>query len=217
MTGASVSKEKAGWIDIGWHEFRGMKVRYGIRPGKPGSVPLLIFNGVGQSLEVLEPLIEALDGVEIITFDVPGAGLSDTPLFPWRFRKHAELAASLLEYLGYEQLITMGISWGGALAQQFAKQYPQMSQKLILAVSPPGNLMVPGRPGVYFRMAHVKRFTDRNYMRSIAGHIYGGSIREDASPVDAHMERLRAPRRRGYLYQVISMWGWTSLGWLRRL
>ena len=81
-------------------------------------------------------------------------------------------------------------------------------------MTPPGNLMVPGKPGVYYRMAHVKRFTDKNYMRSIAGHIYGGSIREDASPVDAHM---RAPSRRGYLYQALTMWGWTSLTWLRRL
>ena len=212
-----MSKKKANWIDFGWHEFRGLNIRYGVRPGKAGSVPLLIFNGVGQSIEVLEPLIEALDGVEVIVYDVPGTGLSDTPVLPWRYRKHAELAASLLDHLGYKQVICLGISWGGPLAQQFSKQYPELSLKMILAVSPPGNLMVPGNPAVYYKMAHVKRFTDKAYMRSIAGDIYGGSIRQDDSPVDAHMARLRAPSRRGYLYQGLTMLGWTSLGWLRRV
>lgn len=217
MTNKETDRPEPNWIDTHWHEFRGMRIRYGVRAGKSSAVPLLIFNGVGQSIEVLEPLIKALGDVKVITYDVPGTGLSDTPALPWRFRSHAELAASLLHHLGIEQVVIMGISWGGVLAQQFAHQYPDLSKKLILAVTPPGNLMVPGKLGVYYRMAHVKRFTDKNYMRSIAGHIYGGSIREDASPVDAHMARLRAPSRRGYLYQALTMWGWTSLTWLHRL
>jgi pimeloyl-ACP methyl ester carboxylesterase len=54
-------------------------------------------------------------------------------------------------------------------------------------------------------------------MRSIASHIYGGSIRTDDSPLDAHIARLKPPSRRGYLYQALTMWGWTSLPWLWRL
>ena len=212
-----MSKNDVDWIDIGWHQFRGMKIRYGVRPGNPGGMPLIIFNGVGQSIEVLEPLIEALEGVEVIVYDVPGTGLSDTPRLPWRYRQHAELAANLVRQLGYESVTAMGISWGGPLAQQFTRSNPNLVQKLILAVSPPGNLMIPGHPGVYWRMAHVKRFTDRNYMRSIASHIYGGTIRTDDSSLDAHIERLQPPSRRGYLYQALTMWGWTSLGWLWRL
>ncbi|MEH6549293.1 MAG: poly(3-hydroxyalkanoate) depolymerase [Pseudomonadales bacterium] len=212
-----VTNTTDSWINIDWHEFRGMRIRYGLRPGKAGTVPLLIFNGVGQSIEVLQPLIDELKDVTIVVYDVPGTGLSDTPILPWRYRQHAAVAGSLLNYLGYEQVIAMGISWGGPLAQQFTKQYPELVQKLILTVSPPGNLMVPGKPGVYWRMAHVKRFSDPSYARSIAGEIYGGSIREDAYPVDAHMARLKPPNPRGYLYQVLAMWGWTSVTWLRRL
>ncbi len=77
--------------------------------------------------------------------------------------------------------------------------------------------MVPGRPSVYWRMAHVRRFTDRNYMRSIAGDIYGGTIRTDATPLDDHIARLMPPNPRGYFYQVLALWGWTSMGWLRHL
>ena len=212
-----MSKQNGNWIDIGWYTFRDMKIRYGVRRGKAGGTPLVIFNGVGQSIEVLQPLIEALGDVEVITYDVPGTGLSDTPALPWRYRRHAELAAALVKHLGYDSVTAMGISWGGPLAQQFTRQNPALVQKLILAVSPPGNLMIPGKPGVYWRMAHVKRFTDRNYMRSIASHIYGGTIRTDDSSLDAHIERLQPPSRRGYLYQALTMWGWTSLAWLWRL
>ncbi len=204
-------------IDMDWYEFEGMRIRYGVRRGEPGSLPLIIFNGVGQSIEVLQPLVDAMEGVEVLVYDVPGTGLSDTPALPWRYGRHARLATALVEHLGYERVAAMGISWGGPLAQQFTRQNSGRVEKLILAVSPPGNLMVPGHPGVYWRMAHWKRFTDRNYMRSIASHIYGGSIRTDDSPLDAHIERLRPPSRRGYLYQALTMWGWTSLPWIRGL
>jgi poly(3-hydroxyalkanoate) depolymerase len=204
-------------MDIGWYTFDNLRIRYGVRLGVPGSVPLIIFNGVGQSIEVLQPLIDALEGVEVIVYDVPGTGLSDTPTLPWRYSRHARLAAALVAHLGYSSVIAMGISWGGPLAQQFTRQNSDLVEKLILTVSPPGNLMVPGHPGVYWRMAHVKRFTDRNYMRSIASHIYGGTIRTDSSALDEHIVRLKPPSRRGYLYQALTMWGWTSLAWLWRL
>ena len=204
-------------IETGRHVFDGLEIRYGVRTGSSDAVPLLIFNGVGQSIEVLGPLIDALEDVEVIVYDVPGTGLSDTPRLPWSYRRHAALAADLVRNLGYERVVAMGISWGGPLAQQFTRDNPELVAKLVLAVSPPGNLMIPGKPGVYWRMAHVKRFTDRNYMRSIASHIYGGTIRTDDSPLDAHIERLKPPSRRGYLYQGLTMLGWTSLAWLRRL
>ena len=132
-----MSKKNGNWIDIDWYNFRGMQIRYGVRRGKAGGTPLIIFNGVGQSIEVLEPLIEALDGVEVIVYDVPGTGLSDTPRLPWRYRQHAELAADLLDHLGYDTVAAMGISWGGPLAQQLvpAKQkarHPQQPHRLRL-------------------------------------------------------------------------------------
>ena len=52
-------------IETGRHVFDGLEIRYGVRPGSSDAVPLLIFNGVGQSIEVLGPLIDALEGVEV--------------------------------------------------------------------------------------------------------------------------------------------------------
>jgi alpha-beta hydrolase superfamily lysophospholipase len=46
------------------------------RARRGGVVPVLIFNGIGASLELLEPFVEALQDVEIVVFDARGTGAS---------------------------------------------------------------------------------------------------------------------------------------------
>src|SRR3974390_1665446 len=43
----------------------GQSLRVGIRRGKSSSPPLVILNGIGANLELLEPFVEALKGTEI--------------------------------------------------------------------------------------------------------------------------------------------------------
>src|SRR5947207_6583597 len=98
------------------------ELRVGIRRGARDTPPLLIFNGAGANIELLMPFIDRLEQVEVIVFDIPGTGGSPAPLLPYRLRQMAWLADSLLTRLGYQQQVdVMGISWGGALAQQFAR------------------------------------------------------------------------------------------------
>lgn len=198
-------------------DFEGLSIRYAVREGRSDLPPLLIFNGIGQNIEVLLPLIDKLRNVRVITYDVPGSGLSDTPLLPWRYRQHARVAARLLEILGVNYAHVLGISWGGALAQQFARNFPGHTASLILAASPIGQIMVPGRLSAYLKMANVRRFWDKRYLHSVAAQIYGGDIANDSSIIDGHSKRLREPSQRGYFYQAIAMVGWSSLPWLRKL
>jgi alpha-beta hydrolase superfamily lysophospholipase len=48
--------------------------------------PLLVFNGIGANLELLEPLTEALAGIETIVFELPGMGETPPSLLPYRMR-----------------------------------------------------------------------------------------------------------------------------------
>ena len=48
----------------------GYSVRVAVRPGL--GTPLLIFNGVGGNLELLSPFIQAVPGMEVVVFDLPG-------------------------------------------------------------------------------------------------------------------------------------------------
>jgi pimeloyl-ACP methyl ester carboxylesterase len=112
---------------------RGQRLRVAIRKGAGTRTPLLLMNGIGVNLEVLQPFVDALDpAIEVIRFDVPGTGGSPAPRIPYRFSAHARLVTQMLDQLGYQQVDVLGISWGGALAQQFAYQYPERCRRLIL-------------------------------------------------------------------------------------
>jgi poly(3-hydroxyalkanoate) depolymerase len=193
------------------------ELRYGIRRGASGSTPLLLFNGVGAHIELLMPFIDQLEDVEVIMFDVPGTGGSPPPLLPYRLRKMALLAAGLLDHLGYRTVDAMGISWGGALAQQFSHTCRRRCRRLVLAATSAGAVMVPGSPLVTSKLISPRRYFDSEYLQRIGGDIYGGVYRENPQLLERHGEHLRGPAGRGYAYQLLALAGWTSAWWLPTL
>ena len=185
-----------------------------LNPAQP--VPLLILNGIGASLELLTPFVDALDpALEIIRFDVPGVGGSPLPARPYRFTGLCQLAGRLLTELGYGQADVLGISWGGGVAQHFALTQRSRCRRLVLVSTGTGALMVPARPAVLARMITPRRYLDRRYLQRVAGELYGGSARSDPESVAAAMNaHNRVGSARGYLYQLTAGAGWTSLPFL---
>ena len=194
----------------------GQSIRVAIRHGNGTGVPLVLCNGIGISMEALDPLVEALDpGREVIRFDVPGVGGSPLPPRPYWMPEMAATLAKLLTELGYDQVDVLGISWGGGLAQQFAVQHPRRCRRLVLAATATGTLMVPAHPRVLAKMASPRRHRDPDHAARIAGEIYGGSARTSPERVaDLLHAQTRVGPRLGYLYQLLAGVGWTSLGFL---
>jgi poly(3-hydroxyalkanoate) depolymerase len=192
---------------------RGRALRVDVRPGDPAWPPLLLCNGIGARLEVLQPFVDSLDPRrEVIRFDLPGVGGSPLPLSPYHLATLPALLAGLLDRLGHRRADVLGISWGGGLAQQLALRRPGRVRRLVLVATGTGTIMVPGRPGVLRHMLTPRRHRDPRYAMSIAGQLYGGSMR--AAPERA-AELLHAGGRagpdRGYYYQLLAGAGWTSL------
>ena len=100
--------------------------------------PLLLLNGLGGLIRTFDPLRNELVDYKTITLDVPGVGKSQMPRWPIRLPRHADLIAEMLKQLGIEQVDVFGVSWGGALAQEFALHYPDMVRRLILAATSAG-------------------------------------------------------------------------------
>ena len=197
----------------------GRAIRVAVRDGNPDWPPLLLCNGIGARLELLQPFVDALDRRRaVIRFDMPGVGGSPAPALPYHLATLPSLLSGLLDQLGYQQADVLGISWGGGLAQQFALSRPDRVRRLVLVATGPGALMVPGHPRVLLRMLTPRRHRDPAYTARIAGELYGGSVRDD--PALAR-DLLRATTRpgpaRGYYYQLASGIGWTSLPRLPRL
>ena len=136
------------------------------------------------------------------------------PGYPYRPSTLARLSAQLLDQLGYDHVDVLGVSWGGAIAQQFAFQQAKRCRRLILAATSPGHLMVPGKLAVHLKMASPRRYRDPAYMKRIAGDIYGGRMRNSPELVQKHMRHVRWSSDYGYYLQLIAGVGWTSLPWL---
>jgi poly(3-hydroxyalkanoate) depolymerase len=192
----------------------GRTLRVSVRPGDGSLTPLLLMNGIGASLEVLQPFVDALDPRrEVIRFDVPGVGGSPRPVMPYTMATFTPVVAGLLTQLGHRDPVdVLGFSWGGGLAQQFAVQYRRRCRRLVLAATGMGSLMVPAHPRVLSRMLTPRRHRDPAYARWVAGEIYGGTMRqhpERAAQV-LHSDSRLGPRR-GYYYQLVAGAGWTSL------
>lgn len=187
----------------------GHRLHVAHRPGAPGRRPLVLVNGIGASLEFLDPLVEALDPQRpVVRFDVPGIGGSPMPWVPLPMCGLAYLLAGLLDELGYQRADVLGLSWGGGIAQQFALQHPDRTGKLALVSTGMGAWMVPARLSVLAKMLTPRRYNDRSYRREAGAEIYVGESQAD---VDAVFSRARRVDPRGYVYQLLALLSWTSL------
>jgi len=198
----------------------GQQLRIAVRPARrrarPARTPLLLINGIGASLELLEPFVDELDrALEVIRFDVPGVGGSPLPNVPYRFPGLCRLIARMLTTVGYDRVDVLGISWGGGVAQHFAAFQRSRCRRLVLVSTATGALMVPARPAVLARMVTPRRYTDRGYLQRVAPDLYGGSARADPGRITAAMNaHNRVGSARGYLYQLGAGAGWTSVPFL---
>ena len=191
----------------------GQDVRIAIRPGHAPGPPLVLCNGIGASLDLLQPFVEEVDPrIEVVRFDVPGVGGSPTPKVPYNFALMACFVGALLDRLGYDRFDALGISWGGGLAQQLAFQFPRRCRRLVLVSTGTGMLMVPGRFSVLSKMLTPRRYRDPAYAQAIAAELYGGRMRgrpDEVRPVAYEPERSGSST--GYVLQLLAGVGWSSL------
>jgi len=215
---ANAKPARSVFSEIKMVEISGQSLRVGIRRGKSSSPPLVVFNGIGANLELLEPFVKAIKGIEVVAFDVPGIGGSPAPVLPYRYSRLVQLTNHLLAELGYDgQVDVLGLSWGGMLAQQYAYANLRRCRRLILAATSSGSIMLPGRLSTVSRLINPRRYADPAYCKRRAPQICSGSLRRRPGLIDPYAGTVRPARGLGYFYQLAALWGWTSLPWLHRL
>lgn len=210
MTKTKLKKDHAiAGAEVRMMEIGGRALRVAIwksSEANKAALPLLFFNGIGANIELVAPFVEGLGGRDVVIFDMPGVGGSPSPTVPYNAITMSMTAAEVMDDLGYDKMDVMGVSWGGAMAQQFAMQYPGRVERLILAATTAGWMMVPGKLSALSKMANPRRYIDPSYMARNFEVLYGGKT--DGSM--GHVGRLKAPSKIGYVYQLLAMVGWTS-------
>lgn len=108
-----------------------------------GDTPLLFLNGIGADIAAAAPLLAQLHDREVWTLDMPGVGGSPDALMPYGAPTMAAVVMEIAERLGHKRLDVAGFSWGGALAQQIAVQFPGRVRRLVLMATTP-TVTAPG-------------------------------------------------------------------------
>jgi poly(3-hydroxyalkanoate) depolymerase len=182
--------------------------------------PLLLVTGLGASLDLAEPFERALAarGRQVVSFDAPGIGGSTPYRSPRRMPGLVRTVTGMLDVLGYDQVDVFGVSLGGVVAQQLARQAPDRVRGLVLAATAPGVGGLPGAPSALRHLATPRRYRDPEHYLRIAGDIYGGMARTDPRALlRGTIGRLRAPSVAGYVGQLYAITGWSSMPWLHTL
>src|SRR4051794_18695997 len=102
-----------------------------------GSGPaLLLVHGLGCDHTTWLPVIDALARrYTVIAPDLLGHGASDKPRADYSVGGFANGMRDLLTLLGVDQATVVGHSFGGGVAMQFAYQFPERTERLVLVGS----------------------------------------------------------------------------------
>lgn len=106
-----------------------------------GSGPRLLFiSGTGNDLRRKPNVFDSplIEHFTILSYDQRGLGQTDRPETPYTMADYAEDANALLDAIGWERALVMGVSFGGMVAQEFAVRYPERIAKLVLACTSSG-------------------------------------------------------------------------------
>lgn len=98
--------------------------------------PVLLVHGLAGAMHTWDGVIPDLSArTTIIAADLPGHGRSDPPAGDYSLGAYATWLRDLLDALGHDSATVVGHSFGGGLAMQFAYQYPDRCDRLVLVAS----------------------------------------------------------------------------------
>ena len=104
---------------------------------KAGSGPaLLLIHGIGDSSDTWRPVVEQLaEHYTVIAPDLLGHGRSEKPRADYSVAGFANGMRDLLSVLEVDRVTVVGHSLGGGVAAQFAYQFPERCERLVLVGS----------------------------------------------------------------------------------
>ncbi len=165
-----------------------------------GPLALLHFHDMGSSGENFETndMDWYAQHFRTISFDNRGLGRSGQSK-KYSLPLYAADAAHLLEKLGIDKAIVMGVSWGGIVAQRFALDYPEKTIALVVDSSSPETNLAASEN--WYLRAEVARFGSAALPQAELKPAFAGHAVITAEQADATKARLKPEHLDSYVAQ----------------
>jgi pimeloyl-ACP methyl ester carboxylesterase len=174
--------------------------------------PLLLYSGVFGEVRLWDDLLPHLPGYQTIAFDPPGIGRSEMPRLPLTMPGLAHFGTAVLDEFGVGAAHVLGVSFGGAVAQQMAFMHPRRVRRLVLASTSFGGGAMPGSLTALWHFIHPRSYHPERLER-VAGEMFGGRLRLEPELVrDMHIRRPSSTL--AAMYRMSALLGWSSLPFL---
>lgn len=170
---AAMAQTRAGDIDI-YYERQGEGPR------------LLFISGTGGDLrnkpnQFDGPLPKRFD---LLSYDQRGLGQTSKPDQPYSMAGYADDAAALMDALGWESALVLGVSFGGMVAQELVLRHPARVERLVLACTSPGGEGGASYP--FLDIDHMERTARARLLIGVS------DTRRDAAWAAAHPDQYEA-------------------------
>jgi pimeloyl-ACP methyl ester carboxylesterase len=117
--------------ELKFAEVAGLSVGY--RQAGEGTPLVLLHGFLCDSRCWMAQLSGMADRFAVVAWDAPGAGGSSDPPETFTTADYARCLASFLDTIGVGTAHVVGLSWGGILAQELYRLYPERLRRLVLA------------------------------------------------------------------------------------
>lgn len=171
-------------------DVNGIRIAYGVHGSGP---PLVLVMGYRLSslawpLDFVEALAERFT---VVLFDNRGTGASDKPTVGYEISNMAKDVSGLMDHLEIARANVLGYSMGGAIAQEFVRQFPDRVQGLVLCAT-----MCGGPRAIYASpsVVRVMRELDGLKPEEIARRIW--SVTYSPGYLETHRELAESQMRR---------------------
>jgi 3-oxoadipate enol-lactonase len=168
-------------------ELDGTALRYELSGS--GERTLVLVHEMGGSLESWDEVVPHLaSSRRVLRYDTRGAGMSQKVRGELAFSAMAAEIAALLDALGIGGKVALaGVAVGGAVALQFASQFPDRASAVI-AGSPATGIAAARRPAALERLARIEEFGMAFAVEDAMQNGYAPELRGDGR----RFERFRA-------------------------
>jgi len=173
--------------------------------------PVLLIMGLGYTSVMWHRTRPALaKRYRTIAFDNRGVGLSDVPPGPYSIATMASDAAAVLDSAGISRAHVFGVSMGGAIAQEFALQYPERTRSLILGCAAPGGHLAVRAESKVADVLLARGMTLEQARNAMLPYIYDAATPRDKIEEDVNLRRRWLPSPEGYMAQLQAIMAWES-------